>query len=68
GVVGAPRLRRGGSTDELCELLVTKYKTFTVPGSKMELDGHFRIGFGGDQHELELGLKQLEKALKEIHS
>jgi aspartate/methionine/tyrosine aminotransferase len=68
GVVGAPRLRRGGSTDELCELLVTKYRTFTVPGSKMELDGHFRLGFGGEQEELVLGLQQLEKALKEIHS
>ncbi|MGD9397805.1 MAG: aminotransferase class I/II-fold pyridoxal phosphate-dependent enzyme [Candidatus Thorarchaeota archaeon] len=68
GVVGAPRLKRGGSTDELCKLLVTKYKTFTVPGSSMELDGHFRLGFGGDQEELIGGLEQLGKALKDIHS
>ena len=68
GVVGAPRLRHGGSTDGLCELLVTKYKTFTVPGSRMELDGHFRLGFGGEQEELIEGLEQLGKALKEIHS
>jgi aspartate/methionine/tyrosine aminotransferase len=68
GVVCAPRLKRGGSTDELCKLLVTKYKTFTVPGSSMELDGHLRIGFGGDQEELVEGLAQLKKALKEIHS
>ncbi len=68
GVVGAPRLRRGGSTDQLCELLVKKYRTFTVPGSRMELEGHFRLGFGGDHEELIDGLEQLSKALKEIHS
>jgi aspartate/methionine/tyrosine aminotransferase len=67
GVVGAPRLTRGGSTDELCELLVTKYRTFTVPGSRMELDGHFRIGFGGEHEELVNGLAKLRLALKEIH-
>jgi len=68
GVVGAPKLKRGGSTDELCKLLVTKYRTFTVPGSRMELDGYFRLGFGGEQEELIEGLEQLGKALKEIHS
>jgi aspartate/methionine/tyrosine aminotransferase len=67
GVVGAPRLARGGSTDELCQLLVTKYRTFTVPGSRMELDGHFRLGFGGEHEELIKGLEQLRLALKEIH-
>jgi len=67
GVVCAPRLKRGGSTDELCKLLVTKYKTFTVPGSAMELEGHFRLGFGGEQEELIEGLDRLGKALKEIH-
>lgn len=68
GVVCAPRLVSGDSTDELCYLLVTKYRTFTVPGSKMELDGHFRLGFGGEQEELIKGLDQLTLALKEIHS
>ncbi|MHA3962887.1 MAG: aminotransferase class I/II-fold pyridoxal phosphate-dependent enzyme [Candidatus Thorarchaeota archaeon SMTZ1-45] len=68
GVVCAPRLKRGGSTDELCELLVKKYRTFTVPGSRMELDGHFRLGFGGEHEELIMGLEQLRKALIEIHS
>jgi len=68
GVVGAPRLRKGGSTDALCERLVTKYRTFTVPGSRMELDGHFRLGFGGEHEELIEGLGQLGKALKELYS
>jgi aspartate/methionine/tyrosine aminotransferase len=67
GVVCAPRLKKGGSTDKLCEFLVKKYRTFTVPGSRMELDGHFRLGFGGEQEELIQGLKQLGKALKEIY-
>lgn len=68
GVVCAPRLSRGGSTDELCKLLVTKYRTFIVPCSTMELDGHFRLGFGGEKEELTRGLEQLEKALRELYS
>ena len=68
GVVGAPRLRQGGSTDELCKTLVKKYRTFTVPGSYMELDGHFRLGFGGNQEELISGLEQLRRALRELYS
>ena len=68
GVVAAPRLRKGGDIDHLCELLVKKYKTFTVPGSRMELNGYFRLGFGGSQEELIRGLEQLSKALKEIRS
>ncbi len=67
GVVCAPRLKNGESTDELCHLLVTKYRTFTVPGSRMELDGHFRLGFGGEKEELTKGLDQLTLALKEIY-
>ena len=67
GVVCAPRLKNGESTDKLCELLVTKYKTFTVPGSRMELDGHFRLGFGGEQEELIKGLAQLKTALRELY-
>jgi hypothetical protein len=34
----------------------------------MEMDGYFRLGFGGEQEELVKGLEQLSKALKEIHS
>lgn len=67
GVVCAPKLKSGVSTDELCQLLVTKYRTFTVPGSRMELEGHFRLGFGGEKEELTKGLDRLALALKEIH-
>jgi len=34
----------------------------------MELEGHFRLGFGGEQEELIKGLDQLRLALKEIHN
>jgi aspartate/methionine/tyrosine aminotransferase len=67
GVVCAPRLRNGQSTDKLCELLVTKYRTFTVPGSRMELEGHFRLGFGGEAEELIKGLDRLKTALNELY-
>jgi aspartate/methionine/tyrosine aminotransferase len=67
GVVCAPRLSNGKGTDRLCELLVKKYRTFTVPGSSMELDGHLRIGFGGEKEELVHGLAQLKKALTELY-
>lgn len=68
GVIGAPRLKQGGSTDELCELLVAKYRTFTVPGSRLEMEGYFRLGFGGEEEELIKGLEQLKKALKELYT
>ncbi|MHA1908924.1 MAG: aminotransferase class I/II-fold pyridoxal phosphate-dependent enzyme [Candidatus Thorarchaeota archaeon] len=66
GVTCAPRFKKGGSTKELCELLVKKYKTFVVPGYGLEMDDYFRLGYGGDQEELIKGLKMLEKALKEL--
>jgi aspartate/methionine/tyrosine aminotransferase len=67
GIVCAPRLKRGGSTRELCELLVKKYRTFTVPGYGLEMDEHFRLGYGGNKEELIKGLEMLERSLIEIH-
>ncbi len=68
GVVCAPRLRKGGSTRELCELLVRKYRTFVVPGYGLEMDEYFRLGYGGDREELVVGLEMLKKALEELSS
>ncbi|MFW9907584.1 MAG: aminotransferase class I/II-fold pyridoxal phosphate-dependent enzyme [Candidatus Thorarchaeota archaeon] len=65
GVVAAPRFKTGGSTRRLCELLVQKYRTFVVPGYGLEMDEHFRLGYGGEKEELIHGLKMLQKALKE---
>jgi aspartate/methionine/tyrosine aminotransferase len=67
GVVAAPRLKQGGSTRGLCELLVEKYRTFVVPGYGLEMDEYFRLGYGGEKEELIQGLKMLEKALQELH-
>jgi len=67
GVVAAPRLKQGGSTRDLCELLVQKYRTFVVPGYGLEMDEYFRLGYGGEKEELIKGLEKLEKALKELY-
>ena len=66
GVVCFPKLKSGESSEKLCRCLVEKYRTFTVPGFVFKMNSHFRIGFGGEKSELELGLDQLNKALNEI--
>jgi aspartate/methionine/tyrosine aminotransferase len=66
GVVFFPRLKSGQSSELLCKILVEKYRTFTVPGSVFMMDPYLRIGFGGDDQELTLGLVQLEKAINDI--
>ena len=65
GVVAFPRLKSGATTEELCRVLVTKHRTFTVPGYCFEMNRHLRIGFGGDADELNEGLKRLEHAMNE---
>ena len=64
GVVGFPRFKMDMSTDELCLLLVKKYKTFVVPGYCFEMNRHFRLGFGGEAEELKAGLNCADKVLK----
>ena len=66
GVVCFPRLKTNMPTDDLCHLLVKKYKTFVVPGYCFEMNRHLRIGFGGGANELKTGLSYMDKALKEI--
>ena len=63
GIVCAPRLRKGGSTRELCELIVRKYRTFVVPGYYLKLDEYSCLGYGGDRANLVAGLEMLKKAL-----
>jgi len=62
GVVAFPRLKSGQDTEELCRLLVTKYRTFTIPGYCFEMKQHVRVGFGGRASELKAGLERLGKA------
>lgn len=66
GVVCFPKIKMDTSTDELCRLLVEKYRTFVIPGYCFEMNRHFRLGFGGETEELKKGLNCLEKALIEI--
>lgn len=58
----------GGSVDQLCDLLRTKYDTTVVPGKYFEMPDHFRIGIGGDLEPLEEGLRRLGLALDELHA
>lgn len=66
GVVCFPMLRVEVPTDDLCRILVKKYRTFVVPGYCFEMSRHLRIGFGGETSELRRGLSNMNKALKEI--
>jgi aspartate/methionine/tyrosine aminotransferase len=68
GVVAFPRLKANASTEKLCSLLVTKYRTFTIPGYTFGMDRHLRIGFGGNADELNEGLAKLKQATEEYSS
>ena len=65
GVVAFPRLAEDVPADDLCRLLVEKYRTFVVPGYCFQMDRHFRLGFGGAPEELKAGLGCLDKTLEE---
>lgn len=65
GVMAFPRLAEDTPSDDLCRLLVEKYRTFVLPGYCFQMDRHFRLGFGGDYDELEAGLECLNRALEE---
>lgn len=66
GAVAFPRLKANASTEPLCRLLVTKYRTFTIPGYAFGMDRHLRIGFGGEAKELSEGLTRLGSAMNEM--
>jgi aspartate/methionine/tyrosine aminotransferase len=66
GVVAFPRMKIDRSTEELCQLLVTNYRTFTIPGYCFEMKRHMRLGFGCGAPELKAGLERVEKAMNEL--
>ena len=71
GVVCFPRIKKDVNVnpEELYRLLAEKYRTFVVPGRCFEMDErHFRIGFGADIEEIEIGLSNLNNALNELSS
>lgn len=51
-------------SEALSKLLREKESTFIVAGAWFGLEGHVRIGIGGDSHELQEGLKRIDKVLK----
>jgi aspartate/methionine/tyrosine aminotransferase len=66
GTVVFPRLPDGCDPEAFFQLLHKKYETTVVPGSFFEIPRHFRIGIGGETHELRLGLERLSAALDEF--
>ncbi|MCJ7624576.1 MAG: aminotransferase class I/II-fold pyridoxal phosphate-dependent enzyme [Anaerolineaceae bacterium] len=65
GVVAFPRLVEDVPADDMCRLLVEKYKAFVVPGFCFQMPRYFRLGFGGNEPELRAGLDRLDQALEE---
>jgi aspartate/methionine/tyrosine aminotransferase len=69
GVVSLPRIKSGQlkNPEELWRLLVEKYRTFTIPGRCFEMENnYFRLGFGSEPEEIQIGLKNLNDAIEEI--
>lgn len=69
GVVCLPRIKSDvlANPEDLYRLLVEKYKTFVIPGCCFGMDNrYFRLGYGGTSEELENGLKNINKALRDI--
>ncbi|BCW90740.1 Capreomycidine synthase [Alphaproteobacteria bacterium SO-S41] len=50
-------------SSELSRILREEESTFVVAGDWFGLDGHLRIGTGGHAHELEEGLKRIDRVL-----
>lgn len=63
GVVGFPRLIEDVDSEDLCRLLMEKYRTFVVPGFCFKMPRHIRLGFGGEEEEVRIGLDRLGMAL-----
>ncbi|KAM9921636.1 hypothetical protein OXX59_006371 [Metschnikowia pulcherrima] len=53
------------SSMKFAEELIEKYKTLVVPGEVFGAEGWLRIGFGNSTHDIEEGIKCLEKLLKQ---
>ena len=51
---------------KLAQRLLRVYKTIIAEGRFFGVDDHFRIGLGGDPGEFRQGLRNLEKALREL--
>ena len=51
------------SSEEFSRLVRERESTFVVAGAWFGLEGHIRLGIGGDSHELEQGLARVDRVL-----
>jgi aspartate/methionine/tyrosine aminotransferase len=51
---------------KLAKRLLAAYKTVIAEGQFFGLEDHFRIGLGGDAGELRRGLRNLERAIRDL--
>lgn len=65
GVTIFPRLSEDVPSDDLCRLLIEKYRTFVIPGYCFNMPRFFRLGFGGEKEKIKIGLERLGQALEE---
>ncbi len=63
--IGFARLR-GGSVDQLIDLLEAECETTAPPGRFFGHDDHFRLAFGMETGDLHAGLERLDQALDRI--
>jgi bifunctional pyridoxal-dependent enzyme with beta-cystathionase and maltose regulon repressor activities len=54
------------SVRKLSAHLLRKFKTVIAEGRFFGLDDHFRLGLGGDPSELRRGLRNMQRALREL--
>ncbi len=66
GTVAFPRYHLNVPSEELALRLIREKGVFIVPGCCFEMEGHFRIGFGGSGEELREGLRRFSDLLREL--
>lgn len=66
GAVAFFRYRPAINSTELVTRLRKEYDVLVVPGDHFKLDGHIRIGYGGDKGKLEEGLRRTGELLKSL--
>lgn len=66
GAIAFVRYRHAVNSSELAERLRTSRSVLIVPGDHFQMDGYLRIGYGGDPHQLQVGLARLDEVLAAI--
>ncbi|MFK7743752.1 MAG: pyridoxal phosphate-dependent aminotransferase [Roseobacter sp.] len=70
GLIGLARLPSGIDSDDFAQtLLANPYRTFLLPGSAYGQPNHIRLGVGGgEEADVEKGLKRVSEALRDWQS